>query len=119
MSSGPVPSPGIRVTASAMRAAMLASAENRPQFARHALGLAVQAAPGEADHSVAGEEKCRVPSPVALERGPRLAVELPAVELGHQALLRPQRIDDELAPGDVDRRQREAMAPAERQEAGL
>src|SRR5215211_7796143 len=116
MSSGPVPSPGIRLTAWAMGAAMLASAEKRAQFARHALGLAVQAAPGEANHSVASEEKRRVPSPVALERGAGLALELPAVELGHPALLRPQRVDDELAERDVDRGQGDAVAAAERQE---
>src|SRR4051812_18236659 len=119
MSSGPVPSPGIRVTAWAMRAAMLASVKQRPQFARHPLRLALEPSPGEPDHPVAGDEQRGVAGTVALEGGARLAVELVAVELRDQSFAGPQRVDGEPGDGDVYRRHRHAVAVAEREKSRL
>src|SRR4051812_12426373 len=112
-SSGPVPSPGIRVTACAMRAAMLASVKQRPQFARHPLRLAFEPAPGDPDDPIAREEQRGVAGVVALEGGARLAVKLVAVELDDEPMLGPERVDSELADGDVDHGQRDAVPATE------
>src|SRR5436190_21678816 len=95
-----------------MRAAMLASVKQRPQFARHPLRLAFEPPPGDPDDPIAREEQRGVAGAVALEGGARLAVKLVAVELDDEPMLGPERVDGELADGDVDRGQRDAVPAA-------
>lgn len=73
---------------------------------------------GETQDPIAGKLQRRVAGPVALERRP-CAVKLEAVELDHDLLAWPQRIDLEAGDGRIRDRAREAKGAAEVEEGTL
>jgi hypothetical protein len=71
---------------------------------------------GEAQHELTGQLQRVRRGPVGLERTPR-AVSAPAVDLDHEALLRPMEVDAVLAEHALRDRARDAVPAQEIQEA--
>ena len=92
--------------------------EEMPKRGDQTVEIVVQPPPGDADHPESERRELEIARTVGLERQPA-AVRAIAVQLGYQAVRRPEEVDNEGANTNVDIRLGNAVAAAEAEEAPL